>query len=288
MTREILLILVFVCPEVCGQPGSDVWLFDIRKKRDGITLENGRNITARAGYDNQPFFHPEKPLVYYVSADAEGETDIFEYNFKTGDQRQLTDTPEREYSPTVTPDRKFISCIVQRSDGAQDLCKYPIAGGAPQVLLDNLLVGYHAWADNHHVALFVLPEPFTLHLVNVDSRADTIVAQEIGRSLHKIPGKRGISFVQKEQDGWSVRMLDVATSRVSDIAKSISTSGHDMAWTQNTIVMSDGTRLFYCSPNVNSNIWKEIRFTDHVPTQAVSRVAVEPRGKVMAIVVSEE
>ncbi|MEJ0031081.1 MAG: hypothetical protein WDO15_12190 [Bacteroidota bacterium] len=70
----------------------------------------------------------------------------------------ITGTSEREFSPTVTPDKQFLSCIIQRDDGVQDLGKYPIDGGDPALIIDNLKVGYHVWVDNSHLALFVLGE----------------------------------------------------------------------------------------------------------------------------------
>lgn len=130
--KKLAIILLFIVPfSLSAQqpPGTEIYLFDLMIKKSRIQLSNPQNITNHAGYDNQPFFHPDKPLIYYSSARAEDKTDILEYNYTTKATRHITTTPEREYSPTVTPDKNFLSCIIQRDNGEQNLGKYPIEGG---------------------------------------------------------------------------------------------------------------------------------------------------------------
>src|SRR5688572_15374586 len=168
-------------------PGTEIYVLDLSNKKSKVTVSNPQNITNRPGYDNQPFFHPDKPLLYYTSANAEGKTDLVEYNIKTKKSRNITTTPEREYSPTVTPEKKYLSCIIQRDNGAQDLGKYPIDGGEPTVLINTLTVGYHAWINAENLLLFVLGDTMTLRQYDLKSKKDIILAKGIGRSLHKIP-----------------------------------------------------------------------------------------------------
>src|SRR5690349_13117285 len=110
MIRILILCLCVVTALQAQQiPGSEIYLFDLKNGKDGIVLSNPKNITNHSGYDNQPFFHPEKPLLYFSSANEDTRTDIVEYDLTTGTFRKITSTQEREYSPTVTPDKKFIS-----------------------------------------------------------------------------------------------------------------------------------------------------------------------------------
>ena len=171
------------------QTGSEIILFDLKINDGQIFLSNPINITNHKGYDNQPSFHPSKPIIYYASFDDSSRSDIKFYNYQTGKTSNLTVTREREYSPTVTPDGKFISCIIQRDNGAQDLGKYPIEGGQPEVLINNLVVGYHVWIDQNRLLLFVLGDSNTnaLHYYNLSAKSDSVIADNIGRSLHKIP-----------------------------------------------------------------------------------------------------
>ena len=282
------LILMALPFAAASQPGTEIFLFDLKKRHGAYWVENGRNITNRPGYDNQPFFHPDKPLLFFVSADGEGRTDIFNHDYNTGVQTQVTRTSEKEYSPTVTPDKKYISCIIQKDDGAQDLGRYPIGGGAAGILIDNLVVGYHAWIDDDRLAVFVLPRPFRLHLVDLTSDKDTVMAEDIGRSLNRVPDTDAISFVQKDGDEWTIRKLDGETGKMSVLTKSISTAEHDMAWTPDgNIIMSDGNKLFYWSHQSADRTWTEIPFRKDRPVQSISRIAVSANGKLIALVINE-
>ena len=147
-----------------GQDGSEIFLFDMKIANGQVVLFNGVNITNHKGYDNQPFFHPSKPIIYYTSFNDSGRSDIKYYDYQKNKVSNLTNTQEREYSPTVTPDGKFISCIIQRDNGAQDLGKYPVNGGKPRVLINDLKVGYHAWVDKDKLLLFVLIDSETNNL----------------------------------------------------------------------------------------------------------------------------
>ncbi len=288
MKKSILLLVYFVALVCYAQqpPGTDIYLFDLKKKKGTIVLSNPANITARPGYDNQPFFHPDKPLLYYASADATGRTDILEYNYETGTTRKLTETPEREYSPTVTPDKKFISCIIQRDNGAQDLGKYPIDGGVPVVLIKNLTVGYHAWMDEKRLIAFILPQPFTLQLVDVETGEATILAENIGRSLHKIPKENAMSFVQQQPDKtWVIKKLNTGNLAVTTLAALSTEKEPLLTWTPDgTLLRSMELEIYAMKPGKNKT-WNKVEI--QTALTGISRMAVNPRGDKMAIVVSE-
>src|SRR4051812_17585100 len=185
-----------------GPVGSEIILFDLKVKKNKVILSNPENITNHPGYDSQPSFHPDLPFIYFSSFNDEQRSDIKRYNMKDGTTVNITETIEREYSPTVTPDRQFLSCIIQRDNMAQDLGKYPIDGGEPALIIDSLIVGYHVWIDNSHLALFVLGgdgRPNDLHFVRLPTKSDTVLATDIGRSLHKVPNERAFSFIQHRE-----------------------------------------------------------------------------------------
>lgn len=284
----VLLISVAACTSQ-AQAGSEIYLFDLSAKKDRVSIDDPVNITSRKGYDNQPSFHPEEPIIYYASFNEDGRSDIRSYNYKTKESKAITTTPEREYSPTVTPDQDHLSCIIQRDNNAQDLGKYPIGGGAPSVIIDNLVVGYHVWADNSHIALFVLGTPNTLHYMRLPTQKDTIIAEGIGHSLHKIPGETAFSFVHKvSAEQWLIKKLDTHSMKVSTIAPTLA-KREDLCWLPDgRIVMSDGTKLFFLVPGQSAE-WQEVIVS--TPTQAlkgITRLAVSPDGKKLVVVVAEE
>jgi hypothetical protein len=271
-----------------AQTGSEILLFDLSIKKDKLVLSNPKNITNHVGYDNQPSFHADQPLIFYSSFNPDGRSDIKSYDHKSGETRSLTQTTEREYSPTLTPDKQFVSCIIQRDDGAQNLGKYPVGGGQPTVLIDNLIVGYHVWVDQDRLLLFVLGEPQTLHLYNVKTKEDKVLAEKIGRSLHSIPGQNAMSFVHKISDSeWIIKRWDAATSEITTIAKTLP-GREDLCWTpQGRIIMSDGTRIYSIDP-LNEKEWSEvsIKFGGE-QLKGVTRLSLNSKGNRLAVVVSE-
>jgi hypothetical protein len=281
-------ILILIGFNGLAQTGSEIYLFDLISKNGAVTLSNPTNITNRKGYDNQPSFDVTNSLVYYSSFNEEGRSDIKTYQYKTGETKSFTLTKEREYSPTLTPDKKFISCIIQRDNNAQDLGKYPISGGDPVIIINNMIVGYHAWMDNDRLALFILGEPNTLHFFQVSGGKDTILAKNIGRSLHKIPGMNAFSYVQKMADkNGVINKVDLKTFETTTITAVI--TGHeDIAWTPDgTIISSDGEKIFVFTPGVDK-AWREadIKAGKDI-LKSVTRLAVSGDGKKLAVVVSE-
>lgn len=271
-----------------AQTGSEILIFDLKIKKDKITLSNPKNITNHPGYDNQPGFNRDEPVVYYSSFNDEGRSDIKSYNYQTGVTTSVTTTNEREYSPTQTPDKNYLSCIIQRDNGAQDLGKYPLAGGDPYVIIDNLIVGYHVWADNSHLALFILGDPNTLHYMRLPTKEDTVLAQNIGRSLHQIPGERGISFVQKSlSTDWQIKKLDTETMAISTLATTLP-GREDITWTPDgRVISSDGSKIYILNPK-KEKAWNEIPLTSgRELLKGVTRLAVNAKGDKLAVVISE-
>lgn len=47
-----------------AQTNTDLFLFTISSSEGKIKLLNPENISNILGYNNQPFFHPKKPLLF--------------------------------------------------------------------------------------------------------------------------------------------------------------------------------------------------------------------------------
>src|SRR6185295_11787244 len=105
-------------------------------------------------------------------------------------------------SPTVTPDGRHLSVDPVSSDGTQRLWQFTLEGTQPALVLERVKpVGYHAWADDHTLALFVLGEPATLQLADTRTGDAEVLARGIGRSLQRIPGRATISVVERDGAG---------------------------------------------------------------------------------------
>src|SRR5438552_1979541 len=117
-------------------PATEVYL--ARLAADGATLTGGEltNISQNPGYDNQPSFLPDGSAVLFSSQRDGKQMDIYKYSIPSRILTQLTNTPESEYSPLVTPDSKTFSVIRTESDGTQRLWRFDLDGTHPRLVLE--------------------------------------------------------------------------------------------------------------------------------------------------------
>ena len=119
-------------------------------------------------------------------------------------------------------------------------------------------------------------------------KKDAVISENIGRSLHKVPGKGALSFVQKVSDKeWVIKRLDTETKQVSNIAPTVSGS-EDLGWLPDgKIIMSDGAKLFFLQSG-KSQSWSAVQIESGADIlKGVTRLAVSSNGKKLAVVVTE-
>jgi Tol biopolymer transport system component len=260
-------------------PDTDIYISEI----NGSEFSTPRNLTKRKGYDNQPVFFPNHEL-FYTSIRLD-QADTFAINLQTGAERHIIITTESEYSPTLTPDEKYISVVRVEADKIQRLWKFPLKGGPPTLVLENVKpVGYHLWLDENTLLLYILGEPATLHRADIRTGKAQKVADDIGRSLQRVPGSKAASFVRKNEKGeWWIYQIDLE-GNIKPIVQARPTEDHDFTWTPSgTILMAEGSKLFGYTPGKASD-WQMIA---DLKIPGITRLAVSPDGKTLAFVAFE-
>jgi hypothetical protein len=290
----VLAALVSACSErpsgytatAAGAPSTDIFLGTLQLDGDRVAVSDFINITDRDGYDNQPYFVAHGTALLYTSARDSLQTDIYRCDIATGTITQVTQTAAAsEYSPTVMPGGASFS-VIREEPGRQGLWQYGMNGSDGGGLLDDVQpVGYHTWVDPHTVAVFVLGDsvtPSTLQLADLRSGATSTVAENIGRSLHRIPGLRAISFVHKlSDDEWLISALDLDTRSVSIITPTLPGS-EDYAWlSASTMIMGSGSTLYQW---VDGSEWEMIADLAEFGVHGISRVAASVAGGRIAVV----
>jgi hypothetical protein len=211
------VIPVPVAPVSESPPNFEVMLatLDIANNQVGKPL----NISNHQGYDNQPAFLLDGSGLYFVS-DRTGSTDVYRYDIKTNKTTQITNTVEGEFSPTPFADGNGFSVIRVATPNAQGadstnppVWRYNNDGTPGEKILDILGVGYHAWFDNDHLALFVVGDeekktPHTLVLANRNTNETILLSSAPGRQLGRTPDGQRVSFVDKsDPDHWVVAAI---------------------------------------------------------------------------------
>jgi hypothetical protein len=273
-------------PTAATAPSTDIFVGTLRLDGDRLEITDPLNITDRDGYDNQPYFVEEGTALLYTSARDSLQTDIYRYDIESGTVSRLTDTPAvSEYSPTVMPGGSFFS-VIREEPGRQGLWLYRMNGSDAGGLLDDVQpVGYHAWVDPHTVAVFVLGDsitPSTLQLVDLRSGATSTVAENIGRSIHRVPERRAISFVHKaNEDEWLIKAANVDTGVTTTVTLTLPGS-EDYAWlSAGTIIMGSESTLYR---SVDGGDWEVVADLADFGVSGISRVAVSAAGGRIATV----
>jgi hypothetical protein len=269
-----------------GPPATDIYLADLRVVQGRVTVAQPVNLTTRPGYDNQPFFL-SNDAVLYTSIRADSQADIYRYDIERKTSVRLTSTRESEYSPTPLPDGKGFSVVRVEADSTQRLWAFDLDGTRPRLVLDSIKpVGYHAWADEHTLVLFVLGSPATLQIANASAPAarGDVVARDIGRTLQPIPGRASVSFLQRDSvNGPSLREVDIRSRQVTQLVTT-PVGAEFIVWTRDGIALTaGGTKVYQWDPR-RGGAWQEVADFAAVGLTNLTRLAVSPRGDRLAIV----
>ena len=307
--RLILLILavavVLPSPQQ-APPATEVFLMSLS---DAGAHEGSAwiNISNSPGYDNQPSFLPDNSAVLFSSNRDGKQMDIYRYDIAGRTLKQLTNTSDSEFSPTVTPDGKTFSVIRQAAaDGTQLLVKYDLATGAHQsVVFENVKpVGYHAWIDPTHVALFILGSgqgaPATLQIADTRTGTAEVAATGIGRSVLVRPGAGTVSYITTGANRM-VREFDVKQRTSRDLFAPLEGSApgagaavsQDAVWAENgtELWMASGTQILRRVVSEAAGSWKHKFNLILVPggpvspaIKSITRMAISSNGRWLAFV----
>jgi uncharacterized membrane protein YcaP (DUF421 family) len=278
-----------------ARPSTDVWLVPLVRSGANISLGDPVNATHRPGYDNQPSFTPKGDAVLYTVIGDDAQADIWRLSVPAGKPERVTDTKESEYSANVTPDGRWFSVIRVEADSTQRLWKFPLDGvGPPALVLEKIKpVGYHVWASDHSLVLFVLgtparngaaATPATLQLADDRTGSAEVVARDIGRALGKVPGKDAVTFLQQVMDSlpW-IAELDVRSKQIRRLAQP-PTGADYHAWTPSGALLTASGSVVYVWADGR---WKPVADLGRWGVRGISRLTVSPRGDWLAFVAED-
>jgi len=214
------------------------------------------------------------------------QTDIYRYDIMPRQIVQVTRTPESEYSPTVTPTGALSVIRVELDEAkTQRLWQFTLDGRDPRPVLDNVKpVGYHAWADDRTLALYVLGTPATLQVADAQTGTASVVTRGIGRSLQKIPGGATVSFVQREGSLLHIRELEPKSGHIAPLVDAVSGAAEaDCAWTPDGVLLMAHQDVLYAWKRGDA-LWKRVADLAALGLHGVTRMAVSPAGDRIAFV----
>ncbi|MEN8248515.1 MAG: hypothetical protein ABFS32_06255 [Bacteroidota bacterium] len=285
---SILLFTLLVGTQVAAQQGSDIYLFNFKIDQNHFTLSNARNITNSPGYDNQPYFMPDGKSLLYSSDDGFGQTDIYRYYIEGQNERRLTFTPNSEYSPTVMPDGENFSCVILERNGDQYLWKYPIHGAIPRKVTAINNIGYHCWINKDNLGLYIVGEPNTVDMVNLASNETKTITNTPGITLITAPDKGNMLTYADltDEHHWYIKEFNIDTKESVTVIETLKKSQY-YTWTPSGILLAgDGKRIYKFDPKQDTE-WIELANLGDYGIKEFTRLAVSPKGDMLAVVVSE-
>ena len=277
-------------PTATTAPATDIWLGTFSRSSGALSISELEQATDRDGYDNQPSFLLDGSAILYTAALDRRQTEVMRLGTSdagAGDSVRLTHTEgASEFSPTQIPGQNAFSAI-HEIRGKQYLWRYNLSGEPiGPIFATAEPVGYHAWANERVVAMFILGSPPTFQIGDALSGEIRIVAENPGRSIHRIPGTEEISFVRKvSEEEWWIERLDPASGTTARLTRTLP-GREDYAWTpEGEILMGDGSSLLSWSPGSD---WTEVADLSDRGVEGISRLAVSPDGARVAIVANRQ
>lgn len=279
--------MVLSASPAMAQGGTDIWVMELRGEGSALEVGRPRNLTTRAGYDNQPQFTADGRALLFNRIEDNGRADSWRITLADGAMTRLTHTVvEQEYSPTPMPDGSGFSVIVVEGDSTQRLWAYDW-NGVPQRPIVGALkpVGYHVWIGSAMIGAFVLnnPAPNALVLMHpLTSRVDTL-ARGIERAFARVPGREAFTFVQLSDSNTMLSEVDTRTMRL----RRVMTGPRGLEY---HVWLPDGTMLISGLGQIWR--WADSRLTPFVDLRTfgirgVSRLALSPDGKTLAFVAED-
>ena len=169
-------------------------------------------------------------------------------------------------------------------DGKQLLYSYALYTGESEVLIADLKVGYHVWfSTDIIVATVLIDDRMDLVVVNIEDQSSYTHQKNVGRSLHRIPNSKLISYISKEEEEWYIKSLDPisgATKKLMALPPGI----EDMVW------LSDGTALVAKAKTISrfnpekDAQWQLFHSFFEKEINNISRMAISPNEQFLAIV----
>ena len=282
------IILIGTAGMIFGQlPKTDAYILQIFNNGKYVTVRNVSYLSGMNpdGYNNQPSF--ASPSEFYMTTNKWDEqfTDIMKLDLITNQYYRVTATDSiSEYSPTPKAIDGYLSCIRVEKDGAtQSLHLYPkdhsTSGTRKLKSLSN--IGYHHWISETELALFLVTDPVSLVIADIENDTQKQIAKNIGRCIRQ-DNNGNVLYVHKvTADLWNFMSYDPELEESKVITQTLPGSEDFELLPDGTIIMGNGSSLYTFMINI-SDKWQEAADLYDYGIEGISRLAVS-RNKLVLI-----
>lgn len=279
---SILFLVTLANAVYCQLPETDIFLCSIQKNDSLYVFSQPENITKRIGYDNQPCFSHDSKRLYFVSVRDTAQSDIYYYDTNKKFVAQFTNTSTSEYSPDFSPNPDYLSVVRVDADSGQRF--YLLSKVNPektQLVTNTDSIGYYCWVNDSMLAMFILGPPFTLQILNIQTKERRLIASDIGRCMKMAPDGKSMYFVLKANDSeWYLYSMDTRTFSLTRIVNTLPGSEDFAVFPDGTIIMGYEGKLYRLRKN---GAWEFLAdFSGNL--QGFYRIALNSKGNLLALV----
>lgn len=295
--KFVACLIGFITVSVSAQiPGFDIYIAEINLQNSQLKLSHLKALTHRVEYDNQPLFLADGNSLLYTAAqsnDQTEQTDSILVSLISDEQINLTNSLDSEYSPTPMPSGKSFS-VIREINGQQKLWRYPLypehqlSEPASELLKQVNPVGYHAWVDFNRVILFVLGEPHSLQLADIQKQTSQILDTKIGPSLFAIPDSAFMSYTASIGEGediqWQLKSYHPTTGEIA-VLTTLPKGAYYYAWSGNGFAIAAvESKLMQWDKENPKQGWQQFADVSATCPKGVTRLATNSQNTKIALV----
>jgi hypothetical protein len=273
----LFLAAVLVQSAFAQLPATDLFMIHFSNVDTQFSLKKVSYLSAfnPLGYNNQPKFIGLNEL--YLSSDTYslGKSEVIKLDLFSETLERMTMSKESDFSPSPLPNGDGLSTVRIEQDGVtQTLWAYndqSFTTGAR--LFENIsTIGYYNWLSEVDIAMFLLPDPFTLYIGNINTGISKPIIENIGRCLKQDDdGKLLFTHVINKELRY-IKSYDLESDKTEVICQALVGSEDFEIINNGALIMANNSKLYYFDPAISSS-WTEVLDLSEFGISDISRLA---------------
>lgn len=284
------LIVLFNCTNIIAQSNTEIFLLDIKFKKDKIEIFNVKKISTNKGYNNQPIFVSNNKILF--TTERNFQNDIIQYNSSDNSLKYLTNTLTSEYSPIKYKKNKITAVSLDKK-GEQYLRIYNIKDNTFNIPFTDKIVGYYNYSKkikNLIISSILENNELVLYTSNLKTNEHTYVDNNTGRSIHNIPknkfGEEKISYISKKDSIWNINYVDLSSYKTKTITTTLN-NNEDICWFKDGSILTSNKNNLYIFNTKFSKDWILLCSLEEYGITNISRIAINPDNDKLVLVNSK-
>jgi len=261
-TLATLLALCSTMQLQAQLPKTDMYLLKVFNNGEKVRIKEPSYLSGfnPDGYNNQPSFVSPQEVVISTNMYDGIYTDIVSLDLLSKEYRRVTATDSiSEYSPTPNAAEGFMSTVRVEKDGVtQSLHLYPNdhSSSGRRVLPDLNTVGYHSWVSVTEVVLYLVTEPHSLVIADINTGKQQKICDNPGRCLRQYQGSNLLYIHKVTPDLWYLKKYDLGSGTSETVIQTLPASEDFTLLSDGTVLMASGSSIYAMHPDRDTE-WAE-------------------------------